>query len=105
MAEIIARTLTATPPRYSTIKELDRRIGEFCFPPEALDAIRGGPNVDPLSIPLPNSMTLFLFSTMQDVSKSLSFPDTTILRAKRNPSSPPVSSSQLLCSGSRRRPR
>ncbi|KAI0277477.1 fungal-specific transcription factor domain-containing protein [Russula aff. rugulosa BPL654] len=67
MAEIIARTLTATPPRYSAIKELDRRIGEFCFPPEALEAIRGGPNVDPLSIPLPTSMLLFLFSTMQDV--------------------------------------
>lgn len=89
MAEIIARTLTATPPRYSTIKELDRRIGEFSFPPEALEAIRGGPGVDPHSIPLPASMMVFLLSTMQDVSKSSSLPDTTILRAKRNPSKSP----------------
>jgi hypothetical protein len=81
MAEIIARTLTATPPRYSTIKELDRKIGEFGFPPEALDAIRGGPNVDPLSIPLAGSMMSFTFSTMNDVSKSPSFLDTTSLRA------------------------
>lgn len=72
MAEIIARTLTATPPRYSTIRELDRRVGEFSFPPEALEAIRGGPGVDPLSIPLPASMTVFLLSTMQDTSKSSS---------------------------------
>jgi hypothetical protein len=82
MAEIIARTLTATPPRYSTIRELDRRIGEFSFPPEALEAIRGGPGVDPRSIPLPASMMVFTLSTMQDVSKSSSLPDTTILRAK-----------------------
>ena len=104
MAEIIARTLTATPPRYSTIKELDRRIAEFSFPPEALEAIRGGPGVDPSSIPLPVSMLVFILSTMQDVSKSLSLPDTTIPLAKRKPSSLPVSSSQLLCPGSRRRP-
>jgi hypothetical protein len=103
MAEIIARTLTATPPRYSTIKELDRRIGELNFPPEALEAMRGGPGVDPLSIPLPVSMTVFLLSTMHDISKSSSLPVTTILRAKRNPSSLPISSSQLLCPGSRRR--
>ena len=105
MAEIIARTLTATPPRYSTIRELDRRISEFSFPPEALEAIRGGPGVDPLSIPLPASMTVFLLSTMQDVSKSSSLPDTTTLRVKRKPSSLPVSPSQLLRPGSRRRPR
>lgn len=104
MAEIIARTLTATPPRYSAIKELDRRIGEFFFPQEALDAIRGGPNVDPLSVPLPNSMLLFMFATMKDVSKSPSFPDTTILRAKQNLWSLSVSSSELFCSGPRRRP-
>lgn len=67
MAEIVARTLTATPPRYSVIKELDRKIGEIAFPPEALEAIRGGPGVDPLSIPLPASMTVFIFSTIQDV--------------------------------------
>lgn len=82
MAEIISRTLTATPPRYSTIKELDRRIRELSFPPEALEVIRGGPGADPSSIPLPASMTVFLLSTMQDVSKSSSLSDTTILRAK-----------------------
>jgi hypothetical protein len=105
VAEIIARTLTATPPRYSTIKELDRRLSEFSFPPQALEAMRGGPGVDSLSIPLPVSMMVFVLTTMQDVSKSLFLPDTTILRAKRKPLSLPVSPSQLLCPGSRRKPR
>jgi len=105
MAEIIARTLTATPPRYSTIKELDRKIREISFPPEVLDAIRGGPGVDPLSVPLPASMEAFTLSTLPDASKSSSLPDTTILRAKRKPLSLPVSPSQLLCPGSRRKPR
>ena len=82
IAEIIARTLTATPPRYSAIKELDRRIGELSLPPEALEAIRGGPGADPHSIPLPASMMVLMLSTMQDVSESSSLPDTTILRAK-----------------------
>ncbi len=68
-AEIVARTLIATPPRYSTIKELDRRIRELSFPPDVLEAIRGGPGADPMSLPLPVSMTVFLLSTIQDVSK------------------------------------
>jgi hypothetical protein len=29
MAEIISRTLTATSPRYSTVKELDRKVREL----------------------------------------------------------------------------
>ncbi len=105
MAEIVARTLTATPPRYSTIKELDRRIREFVFPKEVLEAIRGGPGVDPLSVPLPASMTVFLLDTLQDVRKSPFLPDTITLWAKRKTSSLPISPSQLLCPGSRRRPR
>jgi hypothetical protein len=68
-AEIVARSLTATPPRYSTIKELDRRVRELSFPPNVLEAIRGGPGADPLSLPLPVSMIVFLLSTTQDVSK------------------------------------
>ncbi|KAH8997102.1 fungal-specific transcription factor domain-containing protein [Lactarius hatsudake] len=66
-AEIVARTLTATPPRYSTIQELDLKIHEFRVPPETLQAIRGGPGVDPRSVPILPSMTAFLLSNMQDV--------------------------------------
>ncbi|KAH8997101.1 hypothetical protein EDB86DRAFT_2803568, partial [Lactarius hatsudake] len=66
-AEIVARTLTATPPRYSTIQELDLRIHEFRVPPETLQAIRGGPGVDPRSVPVPASMTAFLLSNIPDV--------------------------------------
>ncbi|KAI9459735.1 hypothetical protein BJY52DRAFT_1368117 [Lactarius psammicola] len=66
-AEIVARTLTAAPPRYSTIKELDRKIHEFRVPPETLQAMRGGPGVDPRSVPIPASMTAFLLSNIQDV--------------------------------------
>ncbi|KAH9006146.1 hypothetical protein EDB86DRAFT_2756400, partial [Lactarius hatsudake] len=65
--EIVARTLTATPPRYSTIQELDLKIQEFRVPPEALQAIRGGPGVDPRSVPVPASMTAFILSNMQDL--------------------------------------
>lgn len=71
MAEVVARTLSATSPRYSTIKDLDRKIREFSISPEALDAIRGGPGVDPLSVPLSASMMAFLLGTLQEISKSL----------------------------------
>ncbi|KAI9507152.1 fungal-specific transcription factor domain-containing protein, partial [Russula earlei] len=67
VAEIIARTLTAVPPRYSTIKDLDRRIREFAPPAQALDALRGGPGVDPRSLPLSASMLLFQLSNIQDI--------------------------------------
>jgi hypothetical protein len=67
MADIIARTLTATPPRYSIIKELDRKIHEFSVSPETVDLVRGGPGVDPLSVPLPASMMAFLLATLHDV--------------------------------------
>ncbi|KAH9053248.1 hypothetical protein EDB87DRAFT_1581148 [Lactarius vividus] len=66
-AEIVARTLTATPPRYSTIQELDRKVHEFRVPLETVQAIRGGPGVDPRSVPIPASMTAFLLSNIQDV--------------------------------------
>ncbi|KAH9027072.1 hypothetical protein EDB85DRAFT_1868569, partial [Lactarius pseudohatsudake] len=66
-AEIVARTLTATPPRYSTIQELDLKVQEFRVPPETLQAIRGGPGVDPRSVPIHASMTAFLLSNMQDI--------------------------------------
>ncbi|KAH9027077.1 fungal-specific transcription factor domain-containing protein [Lactarius pseudohatsudake] len=67
MAEIVARTLTAAPPRYSTIKELDRKVHEFRIAPETLQAIRGGPGVDPRSVPIPASMIAFMLSNIQDV--------------------------------------
>jgi hypothetical protein len=73
MADIIARTLTATPPRYSIIKELDRKIHEFSVSPETVDLVRGGPGVDPLSVPLPASMMAFLLATLHDVSKYCPF--------------------------------
>ncbi|KAH8997103.1 fungal-specific transcription factor domain-containing protein [Lactarius hatsudake] len=66
LAEIAARTLTASPPRYSTIKELDRKVHEFRVPPETLQAIRGGPGIDPRSVFIPASMTAFLLSNIQD---------------------------------------
>ncbi|KAI9440996.1 hypothetical protein H4582DRAFT_1940839, partial [Lactarius indigo] len=66
-AEIVARTLTSAPPRYSTIQELDRKVHEFRVPPETLQAMRGGPGVDPRSVPVPASMTAFLLSNIQDV--------------------------------------
>jgi hypothetical protein len=79
MAEIIARTLTATPPRYSTIKELDRKIHEYAVSPETVELIRGGPGVDPSSVPLPASMMAFMLATLHDVRKSLSLPHTIAL--------------------------
>jgi hypothetical protein len=82
MADIIARTLTATPPRYSTIKDLDRKIHEYAVSPETVDLIRGGPGVDPLSVPLPASMMAFMLATLHDVRKSLSLLHTIALRAK-----------------------
>ncbi|KAH9040307.1 hypothetical protein EDB83DRAFT_2318366 [Lactarius deliciosus] len=66
-AEIVARTLTATPPRYSTIQELDLKVQEFRVPHETIQAMRGGPGVDPRSVPIPASMTAFLLSNIQDI--------------------------------------
>jgi hypothetical protein len=102
MADVVARTLTATSPRYSIIKDLDRKIHEFSVSPETVDLIRGGPGVDPASVPLPVSMTAFIFLTVQDTSKLLSFLDTIAVQAKqKNFLSLVVSSSQLLCPGPR----
>ncbi|KAH9017995.1 fungal-specific transcription factor domain-containing protein [Lactarius hengduanensis] len=66
LAEIAARTLAASPPRYSTVQELDLKVQEFRVPPETLQAIRGGPGVDPRSVPIPASMAAFLLSNIQD---------------------------------------
>ena len=71
ISEIVARTLTAASPRYSTIKELDRKVHEFRVTPETLQAIRGGPGVDPKSVPTPASMIAFMLSNIQDVGKSV----------------------------------
>lgn len=71
ISEIISRTLTATSPRYSTIKELDRKVHEFRVLPEILQAIRGGPGVDPKSVPTRESMIAFMLSNIQDVGKSM----------------------------------
>lgn len=105
MAEVVARTLSATSPRYSIIKDLDRKIREFSVSPEALDLIRGGPGVDPLSVPLSASMMAFLLVTLQDISKSLSLLDMIALQAEQKNLSVLISSSQFLCPGPRRRSR
>jgi hypothetical protein len=83
-AETAARTLIATPPRYSTIRELDRKIREFSVSPEMLDLIRGGPGIDPRTVPLPTSMLAYMLGTIQDVGKSLPLPVTIVLRAKQD---------------------
>ncbi len=66
MAEIVARTPTATP-RYSAIT--DREVHEFCVTPETLQAMRGGPGVNPRSVPVPASMIKFISSNLQDVGE------------------------------------
>ena len=73
VAEIVARTLTATSPRYHTIKELDRKIRGFILSPPTLDAIRGGPGVDPRSVPLAASMLSYMLGVIGDISESMSF--------------------------------
>ena len=105
ISEIIARTLTAAPPRYSTIKELDRKIHEFRVTPETLQAIRGGPGVDPKSVPTPASMIAFMLSNIQDVGKSVSTFTIQSQMMLSDALSSLVPSSQLLCPGSNRRPR
>ncbi|KAH8997120.1 fungal-specific transcription factor domain-containing protein [Lactarius hatsudake] len=66
-AEIVARTLTAAPPRYSVIQELDLKVHQFRVTPETLQVIRGGPGVDPRSVPIPAFMIAFMLSNTQDV--------------------------------------
>jgi len=73
VSEIVTRTLGATPPRYHTIKELDRKIRDFLLPPQTVEAIRGGPGADPRSIPLSASMLSYMLGVIGDVSKSMSF--------------------------------
>lgn len=68
VAEVAAKTLTATPPRYSDILELDRKIREFAMPSDALDMLRGGPDADPRNVPLPASMISFVLSHTKEVS-------------------------------------
>jgi hypothetical protein len=72
MAEIIARTLTATSPRYSTVKELDRKVRELQLPPQALEAMCGGPGVDLRSIPLSACMLAHTLANLQNVSELIS---------------------------------
>ncbi|KAI0262363.1 fungal-specific transcription factor domain-containing protein [Gloeopeniophorella convolvens] len=67
VAEVAARTLTATAPRYSTVTELDRKVREFDISPQMLEAIRGGPDVDPRNIPISASMTAFMLSHLREV--------------------------------------
>ena len=73
VSEMVARTLSATSPRYHTIKELDRKIRAFILPTQTLDAIRGGPGVDPRSVPLAASMLTYMLGAIGDISKSMFF--------------------------------
>jgi hypothetical protein len=103
-AEVIARTLTATSPRYQTIKELDRKIRDFAPPPQMLEAIRGGPGVDPRSVPLPTSMLTYLLSNIGDISKSTPFPIRLLLEPSKTFSTR-IPSSKLFCPSPHRRSR
>ncbi|KAI0046045.1 hypothetical protein FA95DRAFT_1520813 [Auriscalpium vulgare] len=67
VAEVAARTLTATAPRYSEIMDLDRKIREFAIPADALAMLKGGTDVDPTKIPLSGSMTVFVLSHTREV--------------------------------------
>ena len=104
VSEMVARTLSATSPRYHTIKELDRKIRAFLLPPQTLDAIRGGPGVDPQSVPLSASMLTYMLGAIGDISKSMSFRIPPPLELSK-PFSAPISPSQPLCPGPHRRPR
>ena len=73
ISEIVTRTLASTPPRYHTIKELDRKVREFILPSQTVEAIRGGPGVDLRSVPVAASMLSYMLGVIGDVSKSMSF--------------------------------
>jgi len=104
VSEIVARTLSATSPRYHTIKELDRKIRGFLLPPQTLDAIRGGPGVDPRSVPLAASMITYMLGAIGDISKSMSFRMSPPLELSK-PCSALIPPSQPLCPSPHRRPR
>ena len=73
MADVAARTLIATPPRYSDILDLDRKVRDFAIPEEALAKLRGEPGTDPRSVPLSASMTSFVLSHTREVSEWRSY--------------------------------
>ncbi|KAI0057395.1 hypothetical protein BV25DRAFT_1831235 [Artomyces pyxidatus] len=67
VADVAAHTLTATAPRYSEIMDLDRKIREFAIPSEAIDMLKGGPDVEPKNVPLSASMITFVLSHTREV--------------------------------------
>jgi hypothetical protein len=83
VSEIVSRTLAASPPRYHTIKELDRKIRDFLLPPQTVEAIRGGPSADPRSVPLSASMLSYMLGVIGDISESMSFGIQNAARAKQ----------------------
>jgi hypothetical protein len=93
LAEVIARTLTATSPRYSTIKELDRKVREMQIPPQALEALCGGPGVDPTFLPLSVFMLASTITSLQNISESISLSGVTAVGANNTFLSPPFPSS------------
>jgi hypothetical protein len=106
VSEIVARTLSATSPRYHTIKELDRKLRGFLLPPQTLDLIRGGPNVDPRSLPLSASMLTYMLGSIGDISKSMDVvSNPTAAGAKQKRLSALIPPSQPLCPSPHRRPR
>ncbi|KAI0311789.1 fungal-specific transcription factor domain-containing protein [Amylostereum chailletii] len=66
VAEVAAKTLTASPPKYSEVLDLDRKIREFAIPAEALAMLRGG-HEDPRQVPLAASMAHFVLSHTREV--------------------------------------
>ncbi|TFY79682.1 hypothetical protein EWM64_g4331 [Hericium alpestre] len=67
VAEIATRTLTATPPRYSDIIELDRKVREFAIPSDVIAQLTGAPGTDPRDIPLCASMINFVLGHTREV--------------------------------------
>ncbi|KAI0027762.1 hypothetical protein K488DRAFT_60517, partial [Vararia minispora EC-137] len=66
VAEVAAKTLTPTAPRYSEILDLDRRIREFAIPADAIAMLRGNA-ADVRDIPLSASMTLCVLAHTREV--------------------------------------
>jgi hypothetical protein len=70
VAEVAAKTLAPSAPRYSEILDLDRRIREFAIPHDAVAMLRGNAP-DVRDVPLAASMTLCVLSHTREVSMSL----------------------------------
>ncbi|KZT00576.1 uncharacterized protein LAESUDRAFT_687970 [Laetiporus sulphureus 93-53] len=68
VAEVAIRTLSAIPPQYETILDLDRQIRDFPVPPEATAIVEGlSPPPDSDPIPMTASMQYFVISHSREI--------------------------------------